>query len=550
MSTVTAGATTLRQLHEALGPGIFEVLTAPDGVDVPLRDVRLFDPLEPARDEAEGGTLYLAVGSSPGDGAVPAIMQTLVGSGTVGVAGRLGSTLPSELLRLSDETGMAVISLADDVGWSDFYELVRAAVSLPDLGEEVTPVRPRDLAAGDLFAVAEATAAIAGGPVMIDDIRSRVLAYSAGGRTDHERRFTILNRRPSEDCLAAMRQDGVIDHLLTSDEVLRFDYGKSSQPRRAIAIRHNRRWLGSIWLMGEEENLSPEADDALRRAAPVAALFLKRQQLHDDVERRMRGHSLRTMLSGGEVPAAALQRLELPVDEPLVVIAIEATVKGADSPAALGARLIDLLTMQLHAYKRPAVAATLDERVYVLTSSRGPQDRAALKAIARECRLHAAKVLSLDLRAGIGHEVASPGELGVARRSADDCLALAPAAEPEVLFEDIHGRVLLADIESLAANWRGGHSAALTALIEHDEMHHTDYLPTLRSAIDNFGNAAKVAEEMHLHVNTVRHRLRRITALTGIDLADGDARLPIEVELRAYFAGRGAAQLGGGANGG
>lgn len=541
MSTVTAGAATLRQLHEALGPGIFEVLTAPDGVDVPLRDVRLYDPLEPARDEDGGGTLYLAVGSSPGDGAVPAIMQALVGSGAAGVAGRLGTTLPSELLRLSDETGLAIVSLADSVGWSDFYELVSATVALPDLGQEASPVRARDLAAGDLFAIAEATAAIAGGPILIDDIRSRVLAFSAGGDTDHERRFTILNRRPPDDCLAAMRQEGVIDHLLTSDEVLRFDYGKSSQPRRAIAIRHNRRWLGSIWLMGEEESLSPEADDALRRAAPVAALFLKRQQLHDDIERRMRGQSLRTLLRGGEVPAAALQRLDLPIDEPLVVIAIEATVKGADSPAAVGARLIDLLTMQLRAYKRPAVAATLDDRVYVLTSSRGPRDRTALRAIAGECRIHAAKVLSLDLRAGIGHEVGSPAELAVARRSADDCLALAPAAEPEVLFEDVHGKVLLADIEGLASDWRGGHSAALTVLIEHDELHHTDYLPTLRSAIDNFGNAAKVAEEMHLHVNTVRHRLRRITALTGIDLSDGDARLPIEIELRAYFA-----RVGGG----
>jgi hypothetical protein len=439
-------------------------------------------------------------------------------------------------LRRADETGLAVISLCDNVGWSDFYELVRATVALPDLSLDSSPAKTRDLAAGDLFAIAEATAAIAGGPVMIDDIRSHVLAFSAGGETDHERRFTILNRRPPDDCLQAMRQEGVIDHLLSSDEVLRFEYGEASQPRRAIAIRHNRRWLGSIWLMGEEGDLSPEADDALRRAAPVAALYLMRQQLHDDIERRMRGHSLATMLDGGEVSTAALQRLELPGDEPLVVIAIEATVEGADSPAAVGARLIDLLTMQLHAYKRPAVAASLDERVYVLTSSRGPQDRAALKAIARECRVHAAKVLSLDLRAGIGHEVASPAELSVARRSADDCLALSPASESEVLFEDVHGKVLLADIEHLACGWRGGHSAALNILIEHDALHHTDYLPTLRSAIENFGNAAKVAQELHLHVNTVRHRLRRITALTGIDLGDGEARLPIEVELRAHFA--------------
>lgn len=538
MNAATAAGTrvtTLRRLHEALGPDVFELLAAPDGVDTPLRDVILYDELDPeAADVA--GKLALVVGSRPGDDRLGSAMRALAHSGAVGVAGRAGNEPSNPLLATAEETGLALLALSPQVGWGEFFELARRTVSLPPLEDESRPVSSRDLAGSDLFAVAEATAALAGGPVVIDDIRSRVLAFSAGGNTDHERRFTILNRRPSDDCLAAMRQEGVIDHLLTSDEVLRFDWGVSSQPRRVIAIRHNDQLLGSIWLMGEDEDLTADADEVLRRAAPVAALHLVRQRVHDDIERRMRGDALATMLSGGDPSAAALRRLDLPSDEPLVVLAIEAMARGSHSPASIAPRLIDLVTMQLHAYERPAVATSLEDRVYALTSARGPRDRATLQRLARECRLHASKVLGVELRTGIGQEVGDAAALSHARRSADECLALAPDSEREVLFESIHGRALLANVRDLAGHWYGGRSAALQALIEHDRMHHSDYVPTLRSLFDNLGNAAKAAEELHLHVNTVRYRIRRITALTGVDIGDGDARLALEIELRALQA--------------
>ncbi|HET7119727.1 MAG TPA: helix-turn-helix domain-containing protein [Solirubrobacterales bacterium] len=532
--------TTLRGLHEALGPEVFEVVAAPDGVDAPLRDVLFNDRLDPDREDL-GDKLVLAVGSAPGEeGELIAALGECGAGGAAALAARVGDAPSTELIETAEQAGLALISLSPQLSWGEFFELVRATLSAPDLEAERSPVSSRDLAGSDLFAVAEATAALAGGPVVIDDIRSRVLAFSAGGDTDDERRFTILNRRPPDDCMRAMRQEGVIDHLLTNDEVLRFEYGEGSQPRRAIAIRHNGQMLGSIWLMGDEGALADDADEVLRRAAPIAALHLVRQRMRDDIERRMRGDALATMLNGGEPSEAALRRLDLPGDEPLVVLAIEVITCGVHSPAAVGTRLIDLLTMQLHAYDRPAVAATLDGRVYAVTSSRGPRDREALQAIARECRIHASKVLRVELRTGIGHEVAAAAELAVARRSADECLSLSPDSEREVLFEAIHGTVLLANVEGMVGGWYGGQSAALRKLIEHDRLHSSDYLPTLRAVLDNLGNAAKAAQDLHLHVNTVRYRIRRITELTGIDLADGDARLPLEIELRAYAKAAGA----------
>ena len=45
-----------------------------------------------------------------------------------------------------------------------------------------------------------------------------------------------------------------------------------------------------------------------------------------------------------------------------------------------------------------------------------------------------------------------------------------------------------------------------------------------------FGETA--AEMLYAHPNTVRYRMSRIGALTGLDLADGDDRLKVELALR------------------
>jgi sugar diacid utilization regulator len=534
-AALRAEATTLRQLYAVLGPDLIEIVTAPRGVDTPIAGVSLKGPLDRiARDEA-ADCLLLAVGATPDNGTLEQLIASAAAADAAGIVGHLAANPSRQLLETAEEAGVALLSTSEDIAWGELYELIRAAVVVDNLNGESEPTVTADVGLDDLFAIAETTAAVAGGPVTIEDMQSRVLAFSGGGKLDRGRTATILNRRVPEDWLREMRERGMIEHLLASDEVLHvsFSTDESSQPRRAIAIRHDERVLGSIWLAGDDNDLSPDADEALRRAAPMAALQLLRQRAAGDVERRMRESTLATLLAGGDATQAEIQQIDLPADESLVVIALDVTGGGATSPRAIGPRLVDLLTMQLHAYDRSAVATSLEGRVYAVTSSRGTQDRSFLRDIAKQCRAYAARALTVDLRAGISHEVKAPAELRLARQSADECLTLAPESEQDVLFEDVHGKALLASVEQLVSGWYGGESRALLALTEDDEAHRTDYVRTLTSVLENFGNAQRVAKELHIHENTVRYRMQRITEITGVDLADGDARLALELELRA-----------------
>jgi hypothetical protein len=531
MSGVRREATTLAQLCADLGPRLLDAAVAPAGVDVEVADVAFHDALDRGEHGALAGRLLLAVGVAPGDPALEGLVRAAGEARAAAVAVRVaaagaapaGADLPPRVLAAAEEAGVALLTVAPGVAWGDLYELLRASVAA-ERGHD-----PRGLGRaglGDLFALADATASLAGGPVTIEDLQSRVLAFSGGQSIDQGRMATILDRRVPEHWMRQLRQQGVLDRLLTSEEVLRVSL-EGTEPRRAIAIRAGGAMLGSIWLAGADDALGAHADDALQRAAKVAAVHLLRQRTTDDLERRLRGRALAALLRGDGPAEFALRQVGLPAEDGLVVLAI--AVERAD----VGERLVDLVTMHLQAYRRHAVATLDDRRVYVLAGSRGGEDRAALRQIAADSLDRAGHALGVELHGGLGDHVAAAAQVPDARRSAERALELGTGAAGRVVVsEEIHGRALLADVEAFVAGWSATLSPELGRLIDHDRQHGTGYVQTLRGYLDSLGSGTLAARRLHVHVNTVRYRMRRIGEITGVDLADGDARLALELELR------------------
>ena len=75
---------------------------------------------------------------------------------------------------------------------------------------------------------------------------------------------------------------------------------------------------------------------------------------------------------------------------------------------------------------------------------------------------------------------------------------------------------------------------ALAALSTYDEGARSDLPQTLRTYVATGCNQAECARRLHVHLNTLKYRLRRIEELTGLDLKDQDdlfyLRLSIELE--------------------
>ena len=73
---------------------------------------------------------------------------------------------------------------------------------------------------------------------------------------------------------------------------------------------------------------------------------------------------------------------------------------------------------------------------------------------------------------------------------------------------------------------------AVPRLQAYDDEHRTALAVTLAAWFDAFGDVRVAAERLHVHPNTVRYRVRKAVAVSGIDLDDPDARLMAAVMLR------------------
>jgi sugar diacid utilization regulator len=545
-------STDLGALCATLGANLIEIFSVPNGTDVRISGVILHDAVEPIDRDRMPGRLLLTLGLPRSTEEREALVRTAVAAGAAAVACRNVDLWPPSILGVAEAGGLSLLKVPDNVDLGGLFELIRAALAvghdpIDDGVGRFSVKRP-----GDLFELAEMIAAMAGGPVTIDDTQSRILAFSAvrnSHEVDEARLDTILNRRAPDRWLQEARERGIIDHLLKSDDVMHVpSVVPGKRARRVIAIRLGASVIGSIWLAGEDETLHPEADAVLRSAAPLAALQVKLQSMNADLDRQVRWSSVATLLHDGSSSPAALTKIGLSDQAQLVVLSVEAAARHASTPSPVGPRIVNLLTMALQSYDPPSISALLEgehshgssglERIYVLANAGHPRDRSRLNAIMTDCVGYAQETVGVTLRVGMGLQVESAAEIPLSRGSADESLQFAPHDSAVTMFEAIHDQSLLAEVRNTVLTRRSGASRAYASLVEYDAAHETDYVETLLAALDSFGSAILVAQRLHLHVNSARYRIKRISEITGVDFRDGEARLALELEARARAAQR------------
>ena len=409
---------------------------------------------------------------------------------------------------------------------------------LDGAGAERTGESMRSRSTGDLFDLAGEVARRTGGLVSIEDERSHVLAYSsAGAEADELRRLSILGREGPPEMLAWLRKWGVMDALRTTSEVVTVDARADLELRRrlAVAVRTTAAgeagpgtFLGVLWLQEGRGPLSDDAPQVLIGAAAVAARVITRRRAvgtdHDELVRRLIG-------GHGEVVDAGYLGAQLGIEPsaPAVVVGFGASTAGVEQVSGLVAALM----LHASAFSPLSVTTMIGSRAYVVLPGVGV-DAAVGWA-------HAA-VTATDRQFGVRVRavIAGPadGLAGVAglRAQADQVL---DAAEREgELIDDVttveHSRtgVLLGEIVGMLSANPDLVDARVTELARLDEESGSDFTMSLSAYLDHFGDVGRAAADLHVHPNTLRHRLRRIRALTGMDLDDAATRLVVALSLR------------------
>jgi DNA-binding PucR family transcriptional regulator len=129
--------------------------------------------------------------------------------------------------------------------------------------------------------------------------------------------------------------------------------------------------------------------------------------------------------------------------------------------------------------------------------------------------------------AGALHEAGSARRLAALRADQDPASAvISVVTSDEVASHEL----LLASVPAtVLRSFRG---RLLGPLLDYDEQHRAELLPTLREFLDCSGSWNACAAKMYVHVNTVRYRIRRIEELTGRDLSSLDDRVDFFLALR------------------
>jgi DNA-binding PucR family transcriptional regulator len=514
-----------------LGPELLDVVLAPRGLDVVVREVAVHDPLDPPGAGIAAGDLVLGVGIAGNDEATRQLIEAAGGVGALALVLRRRAEPPASIVTVAEDAGVALLQATADAPWGGLHELLRTSLATNPSSE--LPSIP-GTAMGDLLALADATAAAAGGPITIEDMQGRVLAFSDQGQElDPERAETVLSRRIPDRRLRELRRLGVFDRLMGSEDIVAVDF-PGAAPRRVIAIRAGAAVLGAIWLVTTGGPHPERADEALRDAARIAAVHVVRHRVRDDLERRVRRSMVRMLLRGEGRVAPMLARLGLPAESDMVVAVLEPADEAGGAPQL--DRLLDLAVAHLRAYRWAVAATAMDGRVYLIVVLRQDGAERGLRQTLQDCVVRARHALKVDVRAGMG-QPASPGEAPAdARRGADRALELG-AANTVVTLEEVQGRAILAEVLDFLRDQRMALSPELRALLKHDRDHGTEYVATLQALLAVESDPGQAARRVGIHVNTLRYRVRRIVEITGADLANADVRLALEMQLRTLSGG-------------
>lgn len=495
--------------------------TRPAGPRIPegavVRSVAVHDPAEEA---TEPGDVLLAVGERDPVRAV-GLARAAGASATVV---RTGAGEPDEAaVEAAHEHGVVLLWVAPEVSWSQVAGIVFGMVLE---GSETESGR----GPSDMPTLADSIAARVGGPLTIEDPRSRVLAYSARqGSADRARFDTILGRRVPEGLREHLSRSGVHTRLAASDEPVYVppaeEHGMGA--RTAVAVRIGREFLGSLWLSCSGP-LSAERARSLVEGARTVALHLLRTRVSADLERQVESDLVGRLLEGGTDPTEAAVRLGLTAESHRVV-ALQAHTPEERHAATLVA--FERATTGF-GWSRRGRSTVFGSTVYTVLPC-GADSTAAREWLAETVRGLPAHVV---VHAGIGGP-ADPARLSESRREADESLAL-QSVRPErevVAYDESWDEVLLHRLRTSSASGRRPADGPVADLARHDGAHGTRFVPTLRAWLRAQGDPIEAARMLEVHPNTVRNRMRRMPEVAALDLDDPDRRLALAIALEVHL---------------
>ena len=505
------------------------VLGGPTARPKRISDIVIFDSADTQAVGADAIVLAVAVSAGGADAA--ALLELAGERGAAAVVFRTDEPLPPRIEELAARVEVTVLGVPPDMRWGQVYSLLQTATA--STGDFELPLET-GVPIGDLFALADAIAVAVGAPVTIEDPQWRLLAYSnLDYEIDDVRRDHILGRQPPPVWRKRIEERGLAAALRSSDGLVRFvgEKGDGLAPRVIAPVRAGDELLGSLWVAETGAPLEPAAERELERAAKLATVHFLSHRASEDIKRRTRGTVVRQVLEGW-TPSGSMVRS--PGPHTVLVFAPETRTSRSQVPEA--ERVLGIVSLHCESRHQDALCALVEERVWSIVPALGSDERASMLDLAARVLERVEASLGLRLVAAIGTTVPKIADVPRSKRAAEealDVLERRPSARL-VHIDDVRAHAALHHV----VDWASGNpelaesEAKLEKLRAHDREREADYEATLRAYLDARGDIRVAAKRLSVHPNTLRHRLHRLTEISGLELDDPDERLMTELQLR------------------
>ncbi|MFI9762472.1 PucR family transcriptional regulator [Streptomyces sp. NPDC051963] len=514
----------VRRLADVVSPG--PVCRGP--LDGEIVDVVIAEPGEPL--DGAAGALVLAVGAREGEAAA---MVTAAGAvGAVAVAVRIvGEELPEAVGVAAEEAGVVVLGLPRGLRWDHAEAEIRAALAAP--ADVFGPSR-------DLFSLAQTVATLTQGVVSVEDGAHRVVAYAGSGdEADELRRRSILGRSCPEPYLALLRRLGVHQRVRAGEEVVMVAEQPELGARRRLVIGINagRRPLGTIWVQEGDRPLAERAPELLRGAARIAATQLVDHYFQGDARARLasREELSHGLLTGRFDAAALAAHLGIDPAAEADVIAVDLREQGAATAVGADARRAEaagVMSVHAAAHRDNALVVHACGQLYAILPT--PAEEAPLVRWAEELVTTLRRLTGTPAQAVVAGRAERLADIPSVKLRGHRALQLL-GRTPEVAV-GTHTRLapalLVRDTLELLDQAPRLRFPAVAALADRDRTQGTELARSLLLYLDGFGDVGAVAKQLNVHPNTLRYRIRRAVALTGLDLDDPEHRLAAMLQLR------------------
>ncbi len=441
--------------------------------------------------------------------------------------------------------GPLVLERSEQVTWSEVLVQLRqlnegaaSALTWPDTD--------------DLGSLAAVIADLTGASITIEDPASRVLAHAnLGEDIDEIRRQTILTGAIPRWRIEELEESGFLPAIRESTDVVERPATEAEPARSVIALRSEGELLGTIWAAHPEAADPDRIREVLRDAARAALPVMLRTLRRSPFEKRIRREALASILQGASDLGPAATLLALPFAGHYAAIAIAEVTPEREPELRFHLRAAFADAVIAHEETTGLVAVLVQTETEV-----DPEDLLEAVAAALARTRPAVDPLMFGLGVMVGrldqvHLSWSEAEyvceavrqrLEEANRPAGDdgvsgWLEVAPGVFGAIAAEvpaELMG-LMVADALT-EADERLTAPARILAL--HDERHEGRLLETLRAYFDAVGNSAEASRRLHVHSNSLRHRLTRIEELTGLSPLDRAQRLWLELSVLVHDRNR------------